>query len=91
MPSLSHDSALGFWKEFMNGSVFPIIQFIEGSEDWVNTDDPEIITSLERLSEFLGTASDKTNLSEIDFVKVCAPLHLSQKLRICGSCGRSGQ
>ena len=82
MPDLSHESAIEFWKNFMGGAVLPIIEFIEHTESWVESHNPEIEGALTELGNYLDTATDASNLSEIDLVRICAYLHLSQKLRI---------
>ena len=66
----------------MGGAVAPIIKFIEHTEDWVESDNPATQEALVSLGEYLDTATDASNLAEIDLVRICAYLHLSQKLRI---------
>jgi intracellular multiplication protein IcmW len=82
MPDLSHESAIEFWNGFMSGSIAHIIAFIEHTENWVNSSDPTVVESLAKLGTYLDTATEESNLSEEELVKICAALHLSQKLRI---------
>ena len=79
MPDLSRESTLDFWMTFMGGSVSPIIEFIEHSEEWINIEDE---AALSQLGQHLDTLSSESSLSELDYVRVCAKLYLSQKLRI---------
>lgn len=81
MPDLSHESALNFWKTFMGGSIVTIIEFIEQTEDWVNLSEADN-EALEKLGELLDRISPDQPLSEQQFIDICAPLYLSQKLRI---------
>ncbi|MEC7030884.1 MAG: hypothetical protein VXW87_04395 [Pseudomonadota bacterium] len=82
MADLSHKSTLAFWQDFMDGSIFPLIQFIEGSEDFANEHSETLKETLETTGAFLESATQLADGSEEHFVKLCAPLFMSQKLRI---------
>jgi|AntRauTorckE5430_2_1112549.scaffolds.fasta_scaffold00045_35 intracellular multiplication protein IcmW len=82
MPDLSHEGSKQFWKEFMNGSIYKIIDFIEQTEDWVVSNDPKTIDALAQLSDYLEKADSKTEFPQKQFIHICAYAHLSQKLKI---------
>lgn len=82
MASLDHESARSFWQDFMGGSVYPIISFIEESEDWVQVNTPEMQESLDKLGQYLDHPPTGVLLNHLDLVKSCALLYMSQKLRI---------
>lgn len=82
MPDLSHESSIEFWNGFMNGSISHIIKFIEHTESWVDKESPNVVESLSKLGSFFDTATESSTLSAEELVKICAGLHLSQKLRI---------
>jgi intracellular multiplication protein IcmW len=82
MADLSHKSSVEFWQSFMNGAVYPIIEFIEGTEHFAEEHNANLTEDLERVGHFLGSATALADGSEEYLVKVCAPIYLSQKLRI---------
>ncbi len=66
----------------MGGAIYPIIEFIEGTEHWGLAHNEAVSQDLDRLGEFLESATSLNAVNEEDFIKLCAPLFLSQKLRI---------
>ena len=82
MAKLDHESSKEFWQSFMDGSVYPIIQFIEETEDWVDLSHKDLDSSLTSLGDYFQSPPENVALNHLDLVHVCAPLHLSQKLRI---------
>lgn len=82
MSDLSHDNAKQFWKDFMGGAIYDIIEFIEQTEDWVASEDPKAQASLDALSQHFNQATTNTGFSDQDLIQVCAYVYLSQKLRI---------
>lgn len=85
MSTLSHDSSKEFWKDFMGGSIYDIIDFIEQTEDWVVSNDPTVNEALDKLSQYFTQADSKSALPHTDLIHVCAYVYLSQKLRIMQS------
>ena len=82
MAKLDHDSSRVFWQSFMGGSVYPVIEFIEETEDWIKLDHPDIDSALDELGTYLDAPPEKVAFDHLDLVRICATLHLSQKLRI---------
>lgn len=82
MANLSHEGSLQFWKEFMGGSIYEIVDFIEQTEDWVASDDPKVEEAMKNLSEFFDQATSKNEFSHQDLIQICAYIYLSQKLSV---------
>lgn len=82
MPDLTHEGAKQFWSEFMNGSIYDVIAFIEQAEHWTVSDDPRVVEALETLSKKFENADSKTSFSHDHLIRICAYVHLSQKLKI---------
>ena len=82
MADLSHKSSIEFWQSFMNGAVYPIIEFIEGTEHFAEENNANLAEDIQRVGQFLESATSLADDSEEHLVKICAPLYLSQKLRI---------
>lgn len=82
MPDLSHEGSIQFWREYMGGSIYDIINFIEQTEDWVASNDPKVEEALKNLADYFDQANSKTEFSHEDLITICAYVYLSQKLSI---------
>ena len=63
MPDLSHEAVHQFWRNYQDPSIYRVISFMEGVEDWTHDDDPE----LDKAMQGLGKALD--NIENIDLQK----------------------
>lgn len=63
MPDLSHEAVHQFWRNYQDLSIYRVISFMEGVEDWTHDDDPE----LDKAMQSLGKALD--NIENIDLQK----------------------
>lgn len=82
MNKLSHEASQQFWREFMGGSIYHIIDFIENTESWVTKDDSSVNEALGKLEGLIDKITESSNLDPKHLVSTCALLHLSQKLRV---------
>ena len=82
MTDLSHKSSVAFWQDFMGGSVYPIIEFIEGNELFGEENNANLANEIEQLGAFFATATTLPDGQEESIIKIASPLYLSQKLRI---------
>lgn len=82
MPNFSHENAKQFWKEFMGGSIYDLINFIEQTEGWTVSQDDQLDDALKKLGTFFDTATSNTTVPKELLLRVCASVYLSQKLRI---------
>lgn len=61
MPDLSHEAVHQFWRNYQDRSIYRVISFMEGVEDWTQDDNPE----LEKAIEKLGTALENIQSIEL--------------------------
>jgi intracellular multiplication protein IcmW len=53
MPDLSHETVHQFWKNYQDPTIYRVISFMEGVEDWTHDGDPELEQALQNLGKTL--------------------------------------
>ena len=62
MPDLSHEAVHQFWRSYQDPTIYRVICFMEGVEDWTHDNDPELEKAIQALGKTLdnniGIAAD---------------------------------
>lgn len=82
MPDLSHKAVHAYWKDYDDPTIYKVVSFMEGTEDWTLDGDPDlenVITDLGNTLEDIG----KIELEqEAAVVSAVAHLKTGRGLRI---------
>ncbi len=82
MLDLSHKAVHEFWRAYQDPTIYKVISFMEGVEDWTLDGDPELETAINKL----GEALDDLGSIELDekeaFIELCAHITTGRGLRI---------
>ena len=82
MPSLDRKDAREFWKNFLDGSVYQIVSFLEASETWALTTNSDVEVALAKLGDTLDQAQQGFAFDLTALVTISSTINMSQKLRI---------
>ena len=82
MPDLSHQAVHQFWYEYQDPSIYRVITFMEGVEDWTVDDGTELDASLQQLGDILDNLGGVELSAEQEFIQLCASIKTGRCLRI---------
>lgn len=82
MPNLSDQAVHRFWKEYNDPSIYRVIAFMEGVEDWTVDNDPALEEALDQLGETLEDVGNIDLKQEDAFIELAANLKTGRGLRL---------
>lgn len=82
MADLNPQAVHQFWKEFNDPTIYRVIAFMEGVENWAVDGNPEAEEALTKLSEQLARLTGQDLSEEDRFVEVLANLKTGRCLRL---------
>jgi len=82
MPDFSHKAVHAFWSEYPDPTLYKVITFMEGVEDWTMDGDPDFEASLQELGSVLDDVGNIDLQLEEDIIKVVAHVKTGRGLRI---------
>lgn len=82
MPDLSHKAVHEFWKSYQDPTIYKVVSFMEGVEDWTADGDPKLEQALKELGDALEDIGNIDLQQEADMVKLCASLKTARGLRL---------
>ncbi len=82
MPSLDHRDVHEFWYAFQDPTIYRVISFMEGVEEWTLDGDPLLEASLKQLGETLEDIGNIDLQLEKEMIDVCAFLKTGRYLRL---------
>lgn len=82
MPDLSHKAVHQFWKAYQDPTLYKVICFMEGVEDWTLDDHPLIETAMKKLAETLDKIGSIDLKQGSDMVDLVAHLKTGRGLRV---------
>ena len=82
MPELSHQAVHQFWYEYQDPSIYRVITFMEGVEDWTADDDQALDSHLQKLGDALDNIGQIELAAEEQLIKLCASVKTGRCLRI---------
>lgn len=82
MPDLSHKAVHQFWHDYQDPTIYRVICFMEGVEDWTLDGNPELETALQKLGETLEDIGNIDLQQESYFIELCAHIKTGRGLRL---------
>jgi len=82
MPDLSHKAVHEFWNEYQDPTIYKVISFMEGVEDWTLDDNPELEAALQNLGKILDDIGNIDLQQEDELIKLVAHIKTGRGLRI---------
>jgi intracellular multiplication protein IcmW len=82
MPSLDHRQVHEFWHTYQDPTIYRVISFMEGVEDWTMDGDPQIEESLTRLGDTLEDVGNIDLQLEKEMIELCTFLKTGRYLRL---------
>lgn len=82
MPDLSHEAVHQFWKAYPDPSIYRVISFMEGVEDWTLDSQPEVEATLQALGKALDNIDDIELQQEELVVELVTHLKTGRGLRL---------
>lgn len=82
MPDLSHKAVHQFWHDYQDTTIYRVIAFMEGVEDWTLDGDPDLELALEKLGEALEDIGNIDLQQESSFIELCAHIKTGRGLRL---------
>ena len=82
MPDFSNAASHEFWHDYQDPSIYRVIAFMEGVEDWTYDNHPNLESKIKELGDTLDSiGSIELNANE-EFVQLCACIKTGRCLRI---------
>ena len=82
MPDLSHKATHEFWSTFQDPTIYRVISFMEGVEEWTMDGDPGLEDALVRLGQTLEDVGNIDLQLEDYMIDVCTYLKTGRYLRL---------
>ncbi len=82
MPDLSHSAVHQFWRNYQDPTIYRIISFMEGVEDWTSDGDPELEEGLKALGKTLDNIENVELQQESLIVDLVTHIKTGRGLRL---------
>lgn len=82
MPDLSHEAVHQFWRNYQDPSIYRVISFMEGVEDWTYDDNPELEKALKTLGKTLDDIENVELQQEELIVELVTHIKTGRGLRL---------
>jgi len=82
MPDLSHAAVHQFWRDYQDPTIYRVISFMEGVEDWTTDGDPSLETAMKRLGDALEDIGNIDLQQETQFITLGASIKTGRCLRL---------
>lgn len=82
MPDLNHSAVHEFWHQFQDPTIYRVISFMEGVEDWTMDGAPELEEALKRFGDALEDIGNIDLQLEDSMIEVCTHLKTGRYLRL---------
>lgn len=82
MPDLSQKAVHEFWRNYDDPTIYKVICFMEGVEDWTTDHDPSLEDALQRLGQSLESLGNIDLKEEDAIIELVANIKTGRGLRI---------
>jgi intracellular multiplication protein IcmW len=82
MPDLSHQGVHEFWKSYQDPTIYKVVSFMEGVEDWTADGDPQLEIAIKELGIALDDVGNIDLQQEVDMVTLCGSIKTARGLRL---------
>lgn len=85
MTDLSHEAVHRFWHAYVDPTIYRVISFMEGVEDWTLDGNPEFEEAIKQLSEALSAVGNYDLGNNDDFITIVGNVKTGRGLRLLQS------
>jgi intracellular multiplication protein IcmW len=82
MPDLSHDAVHQFWRSYQDPTIYRVISFMEGVEDWTLDNQPEVESAIQALGKALDNIDNIELQQEELIVELVTHIKTGRGLRL---------
>ncbi len=82
MPDFSHSAVHQFWRDYQDPTIYRVISFMEGVEDWTVDGNPALEAALQRLGDALENIGNIDLQQESQFINLGASIKTGRCLRL---------
>lgn len=82
MPDLSFEAVHQFWRNYQDPTIYRVISFMEGVEDWTQDDNPEFEDALKQLGKVLDNIDNIDIQQEAPIVELVTHIKTGRGLRL---------
>jgi len=82
MPDLSHEAVHQFWRGYQDPTIYRVISFMEGVEDWTHDQDPAVEKALQKLGKTLDNIENIELQQEELIVELVTHIKTGRGLRL---------
>jgi intracellular multiplication protein IcmW len=82
MPDFSHKAVHEFWREFQDPTIYKVISFMEGVEDWTLDGNAALEQSITKLGETLDDLGNIELKEEASFINLVVNIKTGRGLRV---------
>ena len=82
MPDFSHKGVHEFWHEYQDPTIYQVISFMEGVEDWTMDGNPELEAAIKKLGEALEDIGNIDLKLEKDIIQLATHIKTGRGLRL---------
>lgn len=82
MPDLSPTATHQFWRDYNDRTIYRVVSFMEGVEDWARDGEPSVESALENLGRQLDQLGNQDVGEEDRFIQMAANLKTGRALRL---------
>ena len=82
MPDFSHTAVHQFWHDYQDPTIYRVISFMEGVEDWTHDNDPELEEALKSLGEALDNIDNVELQQEAPIIELVTHIKTGRGLRL---------
>ena len=82
MPDLSHDAVHRFWHDYQDKTIYRVISFMEGVEDWTLDGHPEVEAAIAALGQTLEDIGNIDLQQEDAFIELVTHIKTGRGLRL---------
>lgn len=82
MPDLSNAGSHKFWQEYPDPSIYRIVSFMEGVEEWTLDGDPELEQAISELGAIFDNIGNIDLREEDKFIELSSYIKMGRSLRL---------
>jgi len=82
MPDLTHQAVHQFWHQYPDPTIYRVITFMEGVENWTIDDNPQLEDAIKRLGGVLDNLGKIELKQENYFIELVAHIKTGRGLRL---------
>ncbi len=82
MPDLSHEAVHQFWRSYQDPTIYRVISFMEGVEDWTHDNDPELEKAIQALGKTLDNIENIELQQEALVIELVTHIKTGRGLRL---------